>query len=130
VAGWCVCSAMGWWVRIRSPSNFQVDCYLLSHKAMRALRRPQAEMFIGFIFAVKHKEKAIDNKLYIRCYIHNYIIRLYVTIFPIIFISHHIPPYPTIITISHHIKTGISQRHTPDRGGLPMYGHRSDQGQG
>jgi len=84
VAGWCVCVMLGWWVR--SPSRL----LLRSYKAMRALQAAGQKK--SFIFAVKHNEKAIDNKLYI-CYLFNYI-RLYPTI------SHHIPPY---LTISHHI---------------------------
>jgi len=104
VAGWCVCVVLGWWVR--SPSRL----LLLSHKVMRALRaaggRPRK---FWLIFAVKHNEKAIDNKLYIR-YIQLYLYPIsylyptisdYISSYPI---THHIPPY-LYSTISHHILT-------------------------
>ena len=114
--GWVVCMCGAGVVRHVA----QVDCYCCHTKQcarcrLQAVgRRPRK---FWFIFAVKHNEKAIDNTLCI-CYIPNYI-RLCLTIshpsHPII--SHHIPPYPTV---SHHIKTGISQRYTPE-GSYVMY---------
>ena len=64
-------------------------------------------------FDVKHNEKAIDNKLYIR-YIQLYpTTSNYIPSYPIM--SHHIPPYPTIF---HHIKTGITPKDIRQRGAL------------
>jgi len=86
--------------------NPEVDCYCRHPKfaqsnARAAGRRPRK---FWFIFAVKHNEKAIDNKLFNKLYIRYIQLYLYPTIshhissYPII--SHHIPSYPII---SHHI---------------------------
>jgi len=71
--------------------------------------RPQAEKNL-VQFCCKAQSERDSYRQQVVCYISA--ISDYIPSYPII--SHHIPPYP--ITISHHIKTGIFQRYTPEGG--------------